>query len=714
MTRFLLLALLFLSLNSYGQKEDPFLKKIGALKNENRTTKDTSVVNILNQTASDTAYSNSRKAENYSRIALGIAKKIEYYKGQNEALLNLSRAKIYLNDFDSAMYFADQSLALANSIKSNEFIIKSFEMKGSIDTYTESWESAVKNYLTASERAERTNPKLALTSYANLGLVFKRTKNIKKSEKYIRLSLNLAEKYKDTAVIATSLNNLGLHEYHNNQNHEGALKHYRRGLDLSRKIGNIKRQSEILHNMANVYFSQGKHEEGLATFEESLELSKVSESHSSLAISYYTLATNSVAINELDKAEDAAFTALDYGVLSESHEILMECHTLLAHIYRLKGDNDQAYSHMTYAFVYKDSLNLNDVNNAIVDAEEKYEKQKLKIKNELKLANEKKINAEKLWWRDLFLWISIAILFIVIVGVYYLMRINKQIKLKNETVERQKEELTIQHKEITSSIDYAKRIQLAMFSSKNQWEEISPKHSIFFKPKDVVSGDFYWAYKNTQKDISIWAVADCTGHGVPGAFMSMLGIGFLNEIVIENGQLDPAEILNSLRNKIVSALDKDEQDNKDGMDISICVYHHKSKKLFYAGANNPLWLITQNTPKNSQDVKSTVSTSDGYLIEIAPDKMPIGKLFSIPPPFSTKEIELNKGDIIISFSDGFADQFGGELNKKFKYKSFKELMLEIQKKPFDQHQEILEEAFSNWKGDHEQTDDVCVVSICFD
>ncbi len=714
MKRIFLVSLLFLSLASFGQKEDPFLKKIGALKKENRTTKDTSVVNILNETAMDSAYSNSRKAENYSRIALGIAKKIEYYKGQNEALLNLSRAKIYLNDFDSAMFFADQSLAIATSIKSDEYIIKSFEMKGSIDTYTESWESAVKNYLTASERAERTNPKLALTSYANLGLVFKRTKNIQKSEKYIRLSLKLAEKYKDTSVIATSLNNLGLHEYHNNKDYDGALKQYKRGLDLSRKIGDLKRQSEILHNMANVYYDMGKHEEGHKHFEESLELSKVSESHSSLAISYYTLATNSLTVNDLKKAEDAAFTALDYAILSKSHEILMESHALLAYINRLKGDNDQAYSHLSHAFVYKDSLNLTDVNNAIVDAEEKYEKEKQKIKNDLKLANEKKINAEKLWWRDLFLWISIAILCIVIVGVYYLMRINKQIKLKSATVEQQKEELTIQHKEITSSIDYAKRIQLAMFSNKNQWEEISPKHSIFFKPKDVVSGDFYWAYKNTQKDISIWAVADCTGHGVPGAFMSMLGIGFLNEIVIENGQLDPAEILNSLRSKIVSSLDKDEQDNKDGMDISICVYHHGSNKLFFAGANNPLWIITQNPPKNSQDVKSTVSTSDGYLIEIAPDKMPIGKLFSVPPPFSTKEIELNKGDVIISFSDGFADQFGGAHDKKFKYKSFKELMLEIQKKPFVQHTEILEEAFENWKGTHEQTDDVCVVLISFD
>lgn len=255
-----------------------------------------------------------------------------------------------------------------------------------------------------------------------------------------------------------------------------------------------------------------------------------------------------------------------------------------------------------------------------------------------------------------------------------------------------------------------------MFSDQYQWNQISTNHSIFFRPKDVVSGDFYWAHKNQDQNTSIWAVADCTGHGVPGAFMSMLGIGFLNEIVIENKVIDPGEILNSLRQKIVSSLDKEDSKSKDGMDISICVYNHTTKTLTYAGANNPLWIITDVAPITHLPYKSVVPASDNksFLLEIAPDKMPIGKLFSNPPPFTTKEVSLNKGDKIILFSDGFADQFGGESNKKFKYKSLKELLLLSHLTSYNHQTKILGEHFEKWKGSESQTDDVCIVSVEID
>lgn len=489
--------------------------------------------------------------------------------------------------------------------------------------------------------------------------------------------------------------------------------HYEKGLKIAQETKYEKRESEILHNIANIYFKKQNFEKGFEYFDESLEISKKNGSFSSMAHSYYTLALNFVETGEFERAKEAGFKALDYANLSKDKEIITESYAILAQLQYELGNYDQAFSYLTYAYVYKDSLNLININSAIVDAETKYEKEKQKIESDLKLANEKKVNQEKIWWRDLFLWISIVILIGVIIGIYFLIRINKQIKQKNLTVEKQKEELSEKHREIKSSIDYAKRIQYAMFSDQHQWNQISPNHSIFFRPKDVVSGDFYWAHKNTEKNTSIWAVADCTGHGVPGAFMSMLGIGFLNEIVIENQMTDPGEILNFLRQRIVASLDKEDSKSKDGMDISICVFNHQTNTLKYAGANNPLWIITDKAPLSHLAYKSVLPAADqsSFLLEIAPDKMPIGKLFSTPPPFTTKEIDLNKGDKIILFSDGFADQFGGDHNKKFKYKSLKELMISMHKMHYSEHLTFLNQQFDQWKGNENQTDDVCIVSL---
>ena len=230
----------------------------------------------------------------------------------------------------------------------------------------------------------------------------------------------------------------------------------------------------------------------------------------------------------------------------------------------------------------------------------------------------------------------------------------------------------------------------------------------------MVSGDFYWAHNNKQKHLSIWAVADCTGHGVPGAFMSMLGIGFLNEIIIENGISDPGEILNQLRIKIVKALTReDDNKTKDGMDISLCVWDKNANSVSYAGANNPLWIIRDRTIEEPEKVKRKTdgTNSSLRLYEIAPDKMPIGFQLAHPPPFTTQKTTLHPNDLIILFTDGFTDQFGGEKGKKFKYIALRELLINMQSRSIAEHEQILSAEFETWRGDHEQIDDVCLVGI---
>lgn len=223
---------------------------------------------------------------------------------------------------------------------------------------------------------------------------------------------------------------------------------------------------------------------------------------------------------------------------------------------------------------------------------------------------------------------------------------------------------------------------------------------IFYKPKDIVSGDFYYALahqpKSSKNELFYICTADCTGHGVPGALMSMLGISNLNESIIEKNIHEPHEILNNVRNGIIESLDSEDknEENKDGMDCVLCAFDFKNSTLEFAAANNPLWIFR-----------------DGEMLEFKADKMPVGKYHSELASFTQQKIQLQKGDIVYSFTDGFADQFGGEKGKKFKYKPFQEILIKNANQSMEAQKKVLETVFENWKGELEQVDDVLVVGV---
>ncbi|MBI2966949.1 MAG: SpoIIE family protein phosphatase [Bacteroidetes bacterium] len=223
---------------------------------------------------------------------------------------------------------------------------------------------------------------------------------------------------------------------------------------------------------------------------------------------------------------------------------------------------------------------------------------------------------------------------------------------------------------------------------------------ILYRPKDIVSGDFYFAQSHTppgsNDEILYICTADCTGHGVPGALMSMLGISHLNETITEKNILRPDAVLNDIRDGIITALNPEGSDEeaKDGMDCVLCAYQFKKMKLEFAAANNPLWVVRKNE-----------------LIEYKADRMPVGISKGVIKPFTHQEIELMKGDIIYTFSDGYADQFGGPKGKKFTYKRLEEKFLEVSIKPMEEQKIILEKSFDDWKGSLEQIDDVLVIGV---
>lgn len=254
-----------------------------------------------------------------------------------------------------------------------------------------------------------------------------------------------------------------------------------------------------------------------------------------------------------------------------------------------------------------------------------------------------------------------------------------------------------QARNISDSIVYASRIQMALLPEEKVLKTIFPECFVFYKPKNVVSGDFYWV--NELGDLKIIAVADCTGHGVPGAFMSMLGISLLNEIILREHITDPGEILNILRERLILSLSSgnSKSDVKDGMDISLAVINTKTKTLHFSGAYNSMYICR-----------------DGKLIVLEADRMPVGKHFVEYSPFSVKVEKVLSEDRFFMFSDGFKDQFGGVNNKKFSSGKFKDFIIETDKLPFDKIYDSLLQRFESWKLDKEQVDDVLVMGIKID
>ncbi len=272
---------------------------------------------------------------------------------------------------------------------------------------------------------------------------------------------------------------------------------------------------------------------------------------------------------------------------------------------------------------------------------------------------------------------------------------------RTKEIHHQKEMVEEKNKEIVDSINYAERLQKAILPPIHKVKALVPQSFILFKPKDIVSGDFYWM-DGRSNNLMIAAV-DCTGHGVPGAMVSVVGANGLNRCVREFGLKKPGEIMDKLTDIIIETFDTGEHEVKDGMDISLCHLHVDTAKnektetvlMEWAGANNPLWLLRKNS---------------SVIEEIKADKQPIGK-FDHRVPFTTHEFKLDKGDIFYLFTDGYADQFGGPRGKKFKYKTLQDLLLSMRNEPMEKQQEILNREFETWRGELEQVDDVCIIGV---
>jgi len=337
--------------------------------------------------------------------------------------------------------------------------------------------------------------------------------------------------------------------------------------------------------------------------------------------------------------------------------------------------------------------------------------EKDKIMKEIELKNEKFARKMAVWLGVLMVLVAVSILLGLLSARQKnqklaeskreIEKINTDLELKNievlkqnDKIRQQKDIIEQKNQSITDSIQYASRIQSAVLPPINFISDWGFDNFILYKPKDIVSGDFYWGSKKDNK--IIMAAGDCTGHGVPGAFMSMLGHAFLDEIVNTSGAENAAIILNHLRDEIINTLKQKGNigEARDGMDISLMILNYSIGRIDFAGANNPLYIIR-----------------NGELRKIEGDRMPIGIHATSDTPFTNQSFDILKGDCLYLFSDGFADQFGGPNGKKYMYKPFQDLLLKHHYKPMDLQKDVLDSTFEEWRGDREQVDDVLVIGM---
>jgi serine phosphatase RsbU (regulator of sigma subunit) len=290
--------------------------------------------------------------------------------------------------------------------------------------------------------------------------------------------------------------------------------------------------------------------------------------------------------------------------------------------------------------------------------------------------------------------LGVAVLLVLAIAALFYNR-SKLKQKANQQLEHRNSEITLQKKEITDSINYAKRIQESILPPLDTWKRMLPDSFIFYRPKDIVSGDFYWIEQ--KNDIVCFAAVDCTGHGVPGALMSVVGFNLLTQAINEVHLTKPSEILKHLDAGVTKTLRQSEEGKgvKDGMDLSLCSLNKTTMELQYAGAFNSLYYVR-----------------DGILTEIKADKFPIGvNINGNVDEYTNHTVQLQKGDCVYLYSDGYADQFGGQKGKKFKYNQLKELLSQIASLPVDEQKQIISSRFDQWKGNLEQIDDVVIIGV---
>lgn len=632
--------------------------------------------------------------------------------------------------YDEAIEQYLKGLDIRDSLGDTNEISNSLENIGNVHLAQEHYEKGLEKYKRAEKMRRAIGDRNGLASlYQNMALAFEGLGRYEKALRSHRKSIRFKKELGKNRGVAQSYNNLGslyLELYQKDSLPPFLKKPDRAPLEGSKKA--LLDSARFYYEAAAPFFRKRGMKKGLIT-----ALNGLGETH-------YHGGELEEALRSFQEAKEHADTV---GLLPA----LYRSHKGLADAYKASGEHRRAMEHHEEFARIRDSVHSMESQEAIAKMEAKYEAEKRKRKIELmeeeeekrrKLAQERSRRQWAIIYSVSGGFLAVLLLLFVLYNRFRIIRQQKGVidrqkqavddayqKLEATHGELQEthEHLQEKNKEISDSIDYASWIQEAVLPDPKELESCIGDHFILFRPQAKVSGDLYWCYSNGER--SFWAAIDCTGHGVPGAFMSMIAQSLMDEVVIEKGIEDPGQVLDRMRKGVTEKLG--DGDRKDGMDMALCCSERKGKKklLHFAGANNPLYLIREGIAEAPPEVRfyregreiepkeprcrPFSNSPDGF--EIKGDKQAVGFEDQDPAPFTTASLELQEGDRIYTFSDGYADQFGGPKGKKFRYGPFKTSIASSSDRPMNEQKKILEEQFDEWKGDQEQIDDVIVIGV---
>jgi len=650
-----------------GSGQNPVLD---SLRNLLKTEKDdTNKVNTLNTLAYSLFSTVPDSTVLLALKASTLAKNIGWVKGEAKAYNNCGTGYFVLGNYPKALEYYLRALkieeASGNRIQQANILGNIGNIYAEQSDYTKALDYELKSL----KIEEKMGSKVGLANtLGSIGGIYMSTSDYPQSLKYYQKALKISEELGDKEVQATNLSNMGniyqdetgseATHIHNDSLKKKALDCFQKALKLEEELGDKRLIAYDLDGIGSLYIKMGKFKDAELNMKRAIKI-------------------------------DSAIGELNYLRIFEEN---------ISQLYDTTGRYKEELVYYKRAIVLKDSLFNIDKNKALTRKELTYQYEKKEAEEKAKQDLKEFVQRGIL---DSFIAgfiMVLALAFFIFRGYRQKQKVNviitqqkEAVEQKNIIIEHQKALVEEKNKDILDSITYAKRLQDAILPPMSLVKQFFPESFVLYKPKDIVAGDFYWM-ERTGDNILI-AAADCTGHGVPGALVSVVCSNALNRTVKEFHITEPGKILDKVRELVLETFEKSESNVQDGMDISLCCINIKTKEVQWSGAYNSLWYI-----------------QNGAIHEVSADKQPIGKNDK-PVPFNTHKLNLQKGDTLYLFTDGYADQFGGQNGKKFKYKQMEELLAANASKPMDEQKDVLESTLEKWKGTLEQVDDILVIGI---
>ncbi len=662
-------------------------------------------ISLMNIGTVEFELNNYALSNEYTEKSLAISEKIGDKLGVCSCLMNIGNNYLWQSDLIKSLEYFDKALQIALELGSKSVIANCYISIGLVYNSQGDYAPAIENFQKALKIKEEENDQYGIYKcLMNIGNVHVSQGNSELGLEYYKKSIKIAESLMDESGISNCFVNIG-----NILDTEGkyllAIEYYQKALKINEKLDDKYLVATCLVNLGNSYLNIGNNKLALEYLFKAIEIKQELNEKEGLSLIYASIASLKYKENKYNEAIVYAQKAYNLAVEIGVKENAKNASEVLAYSYAVIANYKAAYEYHKKFKLYNDSIFNEESSKQVKQMEARYQNEKKQQQIELQdiQLDKKEVEVSKQRTQKLAFVVGFVLMLVLALVIFKNYKEKKKANIllfsQRDEIEKQRDEITVQKKEITDSIHYAKRIQNALLMQDEFANEMMGEHFILFKPKSIVSGDFYWATKIDNQ--LIFAVADCTGHGVPGGFMSMLGITFLNEIINKEKITQPNLILNEMRNNIIKSLQQKgvSLEQKDGMDIALCNLDIETKKLQYAGAYNSLYYISDKTKE---------------LSVVKADKMPVA-IHVVMDSFTNHEIQLSNGDIIYLFSDGYEDQFGGPKGKRFLANQFRQLIVDNCQKSLTEQKEIFDNRIEDWKNNYKavykQTDDITLMGI---